>query len=209
MTTRAADISIVTDNGDLPQAQAEPFDGLNAPTTNTTTQLVHQSLTVRDDEVRNFNPSLVKTLSDWSKIDWNSSSEDFWITDSQRKTIAAVDYTMTEYFKYVVGEMHPPYIRALHGATYAVTRRTIRKVGKAKFERALRKFEECAEDAKCCLAGEIGWFQERLWLPLYSRKYWLREDGCNYEREDWSSSRTSNRRDTEKEKEDLLRPHLL
>lgn len=162
-------------------AQAEPFDGLNSPATNTTSEMVQKALTVKDDEVRNFNQALVKTIADWDKINWNSSSESFWITTSEAETLAPVDYTMAEYFKFVIGEEHPPNIKALHGATFAVTRETIKKNSKAEYQRAHDRFEQCAQDPACCLNGEVGFFQERLWQPMFSKKYWLDENMCPYE----------------------------
>lgn len=148
--------------------QADPFD-LLTPVVNTTTQLVELAMQVPADDVTPFNPSLYHDLAEWDTINWNSSSEiGLWITENQLKTLSPAPYTPGEYWKMLLGQDHPPAIRAMHGGIFAVKRETIRKQPKAVYETALGEFEKAN-----AVNPEVGFFQERMWAPLFSTSYWL------------------------------------
>ncbi len=148
--------------------QAAPFEILT-PATNTTTEMVEKAFHAKEDEVTNFNAELLHDLAEWSKINWSSPSESLWITPSEIANLTLAPYTMGEFFFKVLHVPHPPAIRALHGACFAVRRETIRRHGKDVYERALREFERGggAVDPK------VGFFMERAWLPVFLRRYWL------------------------------------
>ncbi|KAJ9150364.1 Ankyrin repeat protein [Pleurostoma richardsiae] len=152
-------------------SQADPFD-LLAPVVNTTDQMVQVALEVGHDPhgevVTPFNPDLWHDIADWDKIDWNSSTESIWITPSQIASLTPAPYTPGEFWTIVLRGCHPPAIRAMHGGTFALRRETIRSRPREVYERALAEFEKA--DA---VNPEVGYFMERMWAPVFSRRYWL------------------------------------
>ncbi|KAF2102790.1 hypothetical protein NA57DRAFT_52342 [Rhizodiscina lignyota] len=146
--------------------QASP--DLAAPAANTTTQMVEIALHTKEDEVNNINPDLFHALAEWKTINWSSPFEAGWITASQLSSLTRVPYTMGEYFQYVLGQPHPTAILATHGGIAAVTRDTIKKNPKEVYERAFQRFEESP-----FVNTEVGFYQERLLAPMFSKRYWL------------------------------------
>lgn len=148
-------------------SQADPFD-LITPYVNTTEQMVETALQVPADDVTPFNPDLWHDVADWDKINWTDPKEAIWITASQIASLQLAPYTPGEFWKRVVGSCHPPAIRAMHGGTFAVTREMIRKQPKELYQRALMAFDEANSTNP-----EVGFFWERMWAPVFNKKYWL------------------------------------
>ena len=149
-------------------SQADPFD-LVAPYVNTTEQMVDKALDVPAYDVTPFNPDLWHDIADWNKINWTDPKEAIWITASQIASIQLATYTPGEFWQHILGSCHPPAIRAMHGGTFAVTRETIRSRPKEVYERALAAFAEAN-----ATNSEIGFFWERMWAPVFSKKYRLK-----------------------------------
>lgn len=148
--------------------QADPFD-LLAPIVNTTAQMVSLALRVPAGDVTPFNRGLYHDLAEWGAINWNSPAEiGLWITESQIKTLTPAPFTPGDYWRILLAQDHPPAIRAMHGGIFAVRRETIRKQPKVVYERALGEFERAN-----AVNPEVGYFQERMWAPLFSSSYWL------------------------------------
>ncbi|KAF3808402.1 hypothetical protein GCG54_00013041 [Colletotrichum gloeosporioides] len=147
--------------------QADPFD-LLAPAATTPDQMIEMALQVPADDVTPFNPTLFHDVADWTKIDWNSSKQALWITESQKKTLALAPYTPGQFWTRVVGSRHPPAIRAMHGGTFSVRRETIQRLPKVVYQKALDEFEKANSSNP-----EIGFFMERMWAPMFSDKYRL------------------------------------
>ncbi|TDZ33376.1 hypothetical protein C8035_v010906 [Colletotrichum spinosum] len=150
-------------------SQADPFD-LLAPAVSTTTEMVQKAVDVEKDDVTPFNPKLFHDVADWGRIDWNSSKEALWTTPSQIKTLERALYTPGEFWTRVVGEPHPPAIRAMHGGIFAVRRETIQRLPREAYQKALDEFEKANSSNP-----EVGFFMERMWAPMFSQKYRLSE----------------------------------
>jgi hypothetical protein len=149
--------------------QANPFD-IISPVITTVSEMVEKSLSTPIDDVTIFNPSLLHDLAQWHKINWSDPDEALWVTPSEISTMTPAPYTMGQFWFKVLKEHHPPAIRALHGACFAVRRETIRKRGKDVCERALAAFETGGQDV---VNPEVGFFMERMWLPIMTGKDWL------------------------------------
>lgn len=169
--------------------QAAPFD-LLSPVVNTTLQMAELAMQVCAGDVTPFNPTLFHDVDDWAKIDWNSSEQSLWITQSQIKTLVRANYTMSDFWAMLFPDHpeHPAAIRAMHGGIFAVRRETILANPKSLYETALSKFIEAN-----VVNGEVGFMMERMWAPTFSRKYWL--DKVTNPKRAW------NRRDMYKERE--------
>ena len=148
-------------------SQADPFD-LTAPVANTTEQMVEIALRVPPHDVTPFNPDLWHDVADWETINWTDPKEAIWITASQIASLQLAPYTPGEFWSLVLGSCHPPAIRAMHGGTFAVSRETIRKQPRQVYERALAEFNKAN-----ATNPEIGFFWERMWAPVYNKKYCL------------------------------------
>ncbi|WYZ46585.1 hypothetical protein EsH8_IX_000810 [Colletotrichum jinshuiense] len=148
-------------------SQADPFD-LLSPTVNTTKQMVQKAMRVAEDDVTPLNPGLFHDVAEWKRINWNSSSQSLWITPSQIKTLKRAPYTPGVFWTKLLGGRHPPAIRAMHGGIFAVRRETIRSLPKAVYQKALAEFERANSSNP-----EVGFFMERMWAPMFSRKYRL------------------------------------
>ncbi|KAF9872070.1 hypothetical protein CkaCkLH20_10407 [Colletotrichum karsti] len=149
-------------------SQGDPFD-LISPAVNTTSQMVDKAMKLPIDDVTPFNPTLFHDLADWRKIDWNSSKQSLWITPNQIKTLTPARYTPAQFWTRVLGGRHPPAIRAMHGGTFAVRRETIWSLPRTVYTNALNEFDRANSTNP-----EIGFFMERMWAPMLSRKYRLR-----------------------------------
>ncbi|GJC89284.1 hypothetical protein ColLi_12122 [Colletotrichum liriopes] len=147
--------------------QADPLD-LLSPAVKVTEDIVRRALAVEDDDVSPLNPELFHDVADWGHIDWNSSAQKLWITPSQIKTLQRAPYTPGEFWTKLLGGRHPPAIRAMHGGIFAVRRETIRNLPRAVYQNALAEFEKANSTNP-----EVGFFMERMWAPMFSRKYWL------------------------------------
>ncbi|KAF6830652.1 hypothetical protein CPLU01_07235 [Colletotrichum plurivorum] len=148
-------------------SQAEPFS-LLSPVVNTTTQMAAKAMDVAVGDVTPFNEALFHDVDDWGRIDWNSSKELIWITPGQIATLKRAPFTPDEFWTRLLGGRHPPAIRAMHGGIFAVRRETIWSLPRSVYQRSLTEFEK--EDA---VNPEVGFFMERMWAPMFSRKYRL------------------------------------
>ncbi|KAK6218342.1 hypothetical protein QIS74_06222 [Colletotrichum tabaci] len=148
--------------------QADPFD-LLAPAVKTAEDMARRAAAeVGADDVSPLNPGLFHDVADWGRIDWNSSAQRLWITPGQGRTLQRAPYTPGEFWTKVLGGRHPAAIRAMHGGIFAVRRETIRGLPRAVYETALAEFEKANSTNP-----EVGFFMERMWAPMFSRKYWL------------------------------------
>ncbi|KAL1873166.1 hypothetical protein Daus18300_003985 [Diaporthe australafricana] len=147
--------------------QASPFD-LTGPAVNDIDEMAVAALQVGPDDVTPFNRAkLTRDEDDWAAVDWTLAEEKPWITENQLRTLVRANYTPAEFWRFVLEEDHPPAVRAMHGGIFAVRRETVRSRPVEVYERALRRFEEA--DA---VNPEVGFFWERMWAPVFSRRYW-------------------------------------
>ncbi|KAI0009181.1 hypothetical protein F4779DRAFT_583556 [Xylariaceae sp. FL0662B] len=159
--------------------QADPFD-LVAPAANTSADMVSIALTVERDEATPFNDDLWHDVDDWEKINWTDPKQAIWITPSQLASMQPAPYTPAGFWNIILRGRyprrdgfwgpphHPNAIRAMHGGTFAVRRETIRSQPRKAWLRALREFEIAN-----ATNPEQGFFMERFWSGLFSRRYWL------------------------------------
>ncbi|KAJ5719152.1 hypothetical protein N7493_007607 [Penicillium malachiteum] len=153
-------------------SQANPFDMIG-PETNTTQQMVQKALEPpepEEDPVTIYNYDLLHDLAQWSKINWSSPDESYWITPSQLKTLTYAPYDMATFWKITFGVEHPAAVRVLHGAIFAVRREAILQHPKELYKNCLDQYADAGQGA---VNPEMGFFMERIWLALWGSKFWL------------------------------------
>ncbi|KAI9926182.1 hypothetical protein ASPWEDRAFT_174906 [Aspergillus wentii DTO 134E9] len=122
------------------------------------------------DPVTIYNHDLIRDLAEWSKINWSSPAEGYWITPSQLNTIAYAPYDMAIFWQRLFQEEHPAAVRVTHGAVFAVRREAILQHPRDLYKRCLDLFSSDGQDVA---NPEVGYFMERVWLALWSKKFWL------------------------------------
>lgn len=152
--------------------QADPFDMIG-PQTETVEEMVQHALeepNEQDDPVTIFNHELIHDLSEWGKVNWSEPAEGYWIKPSQLKTLTLAPYDMATFWEKLFKEEHPPAVRVVHGASFAVRRDAILQHDRSFYKRCLDLFTEDGQDV---LNPEVGFFMERAWLAAWSKKFWL------------------------------------
>ena len=153
-------------------SQAAPFDMIG-PETNSTQELVEKALQTPESEydpVTIYNHDLLHDLADWKKINWSSPDESYWITPNQLKSLTYAPYDMATFWKTIFGVDHPAAVRVLHGAIFAVRREAILQHPKDLYKGCLDQFVTAGKGA---VNPEVGFFMERVWMALWSKKFWL------------------------------------
>lgn len=153
-------------------SQANPFDIL-VPETNNTKQMVERAVQTppaHEYPVTIYNHALVHDLADWTKINWSSPAESYWITASEISSLTLAPYDMATFWRIIFGAEHPPAVRVDHGATFAVRREAILQHPRELYGNCLKQY---ANAGQASVNPEVGFFMERIWLALWSKKNWL------------------------------------
>ncbi|KAJ9137988.1 hypothetical protein NKR19_g8008 [Coniochaeta hoffmannii] len=165
---------IVTHYDNLPEynifSQASPWDILGAAFNNPEPML-EVCLDLKPGGFTPFNEDLYHVVADWDKINWTDPKEALWMTPSQLRSLDFADMTPGEYWMQVLGIQHPPSITASHGGTFCASRESILQWPKDVYERALEAFREANSTNP-----EEGFFQERMWAPMFDFRNWLAEN---------------------------------
>ncbi|RFU29002.1 hypothetical protein B7463_g7341, partial [Scytalidium lignicola] len=155
-------------------SQAAPFTNLLSPVVNTTLQMLELAATRPFDPAFApaliFNWELIHDLDQWDRINWSSPAEDYWISASERKTLATAPYTMGEYWQWLFGKPHPSAVRVNHGGSFGTTRQAIQRHPKEFYSRCLEAFNSCGQNTS---NAELGFFMERMDLAIIDEKFWL------------------------------------
>jgi hypothetical protein len=162
---------IVTHYDNLPEfnifSQANPWS-LVAPAVNNPKQMLEVCLDLEPGDFSPFNEDLFHQTADWGKINWTDPEESIWMTPSELATLDFASVTPGEYWKQELGLPHPPAIKASHGGTFCTRRGSILRWPKKVYATALEAFAKAN-----ATNPEIGFFQERMWSPMFDCKNWL------------------------------------
>ncbi|XHF98622.1 hypothetical protein AWENTII_002169 [Aspergillus wentii] len=77
---------------------------------------------------------------------------------------------MAIFWQRLFQEEHPAAVRVTHGAVFAVRREAILQHPRDLYKRCLDLFSSDGQDVA---NPEVGYFMERVWLALWSKKFWL------------------------------------
>ncbi|KAH8902677.1 hypothetical protein BR93DRAFT_987932 [Coniochaeta sp. PMI_546] len=159
-------------------SQADPWDIL-APAVNDPKQMLEVCLDLEPGDFSPFNEELFHQTADWDKINWTDPKESLWMTPSQLASLDFASVTPGQYWKQVLGIPHPPAIKASHGGTFCTRRESILRWPRKVYTTALEAFAKANSTNP-----EIGYFQERMWSPMFACKNWLgwpKNPGCKRE----------------------------